>query len=954
MVSVNPIQIAHIKRIQEAANNGKLVLFIGAGVSKNSGVPMWSELIEQMKRELPESVQNEKDDLKLAQLYKDSRGEKEYLEMVMNTLCHNKIIPNPIHKELLALNPVHIITTNYDDLIEQEIRNEYKQFAIVRSDKDIPKMMYPNALIKMHGDYTFGNIVLAENDYYNYHKTFALTRAFVQSLFASKLVVFVGFSFADINLKMILNDVKNILEERMQPVYMLSLSKPDEVTKIYFANKGINIVYFEDDEVISLLSKGREDKRIEKIPDPFGAKLYNYIRIIKNYDIHSDNIDDLITYVYNKISLYQDEIRVYGSGLKYLFPTISGEFFFNEHSDGLQTCIEYFDKLEKELRTFKGKKDFIKKYSIKKCRKFVSFAYYNYLHHIDGCTVLGENFWNNIENYIPPTVSEYLNEFDFNAFEERLKELSSRQPTGSIEDMEYPYAYYKIGAFYNAYQEFNKILPMAWKRQKYILYFLCLYNMWSLRFAIKGELIWYSKNPIDWRPIYDKLSEIDLYDTLSKLPIPQEVRKIFYDLLANRYIGNKAIESDELKEKLHQQRKLAERGGFSMNSNIVSLIAKHQREKLFGQRNFVLSDFNKYAKAICRNTASGILNSFATKDGEDSDFYNTRIESLDSQMLSILIFGIETKELREIFRQYDIYKLEIDESGKKYIYRCIQNLRKGTFMKYQNQQILDSVKNLIYIIGRSVKLDIDIIAFYDIIDLLWGINSQRLEVKNFLNVVIANHNPTPEISFKFLHKILDEKGGEEYVQIVKELTEIINKSDLRIDNIGYYISKGIPDFNMLPLYLVTQDKDKPKLVEYGMTSFKEQLFPTYVEFMHITKTVPSSIEDFEKRINKGRSRIEGNNAIACKYLAEWRKNMLYRSLWSVIDNYCQKDDCMRFFSDPVNYPNPDKVHIDWITTCSEDIIKQIIKKQEYTERIKKCILESKMDSQYRRIILSIL
>ena len=89
-----------------------------------------------------------------------------------------------------------------------------------------------------------------------------------------------------------------------------------------------------------------------------------------------------------------------------------------------------------------------------------------------------------------------------------------------------------------------------------------------------------------------------MYDTLSKLPIPQEIRKIFYDLLANRYIGNKAVESEELKEKVHQQRKLAERGGISINSNIIALIAKYQREKLFSQRNFVLSDFNKYDKAI--------------------------------------------------------------------------------------------------------------------------------------------------------------------------------------------------------------------------------------------------------------------------------------------------------------------------------------------------------------------
>ena len=953
MESANSIQVANIKRIQYASRNGRLVLFVGAGVSKNSGVPMWGELINKMKSELPVSVRYENDDLKLAQLYKDSRGEKEYLEMVMNTLCHNKVIPNPIHKKILALNPVHIITTNYDDLIEQEIKNEYKQFAIVRSDKDMPNMTYPNALIKMHGDYTLGNIVLAENDYYNYPQTFALTRAFVQSLFASKLIVFVGFSFADINLKMILNDVKNILEDRMQPVYMLSLNKPDEVTKKYFESKGINIVYLDDSEVKALMSYVKENEKASKISDPYGAKLYNYLKIIGKYD--PDATDDLITYVYKKVSPYQDEIRVYGSGLKYLFPTYIGEFYFNEHSNGLQTFIKYFDSLEKELKTFTGKKRFIQKHSIEKCREFVRFAYYNYLHRIDGCTVLGEYFWDHVEDYIPRTVSEYLSEFNFSAFEERLKELSSRQLTGTLEDMEYPYAFYKIGAYYKAYQEFDKILPIAWKRQKYILYFLCLYNIWSLRFAIRGELIWRSNEVLDWRPIYDKLSEIDLYDTLSKLPLPQEIRKIFHDLLANRYIGNKAVESEELKEKVHQQRKLAERGGFSMNSNIVSLIATHQREKLFSQRNFVLSDFNKYDKAICRNTVSGILNSYATKAREDSNesHYNTRIKSMDSQMLTILIFGIDTKELREMFRQYDIYNIEIDEDGKKYIIKCIENLKRGIFMRYQTQQIMESVKNLIYIIGRCVSLDIDTAALYEIIDMMWEADYQRSEIKNYLGIVIDSHNPTPEFALQFLHKILDKKSEHEYSDIVKQLCEVISKSSLRIENIEHYISQGIYDFNMLPLYSITPDEDKPKLIEYGKTSFNTHWFPLYIEFLHKTQTVPDSIDDFEKRLSKGKNSIEENNAIVCKYLAEWRKDKRYKGLWNIIDKYRDKDDCMQFFTDPINYSYPEKVHIDWITTCSADIVKELITKKVYSKKLKNYISDARINPQYRRVLMSV-
>lgn len=476
--------------------------------------------------------------------------------------------------------------------------------------------------------------------------------------------------------------------------------------------------------------------------------------------------------------------------------------------------------------------------------------------------------------------------------------------------------------------------------------------MWSLRFAIRNELSWRSDKTLDWRPIYNKLSEIDLYDTLSKLPLPQEIRKIFYDLLANRYIGNKAVESEELKEKVHQQRKLAERGGFSMNSNISALIAKYQREKLFSQRNFVLSDFNKYDKAVCRNTASGILNSYATRDKEEyeSEFFcNTRIESLDNQMLSVLIFSIDTKELREMFRQYDIYSIEIDEDGKKYIAKCIKNLRNGIFGRYQTQQIMESVKNLIYIIGRCASLDIDITALYEVVNIMWKLDCQRVEMKNYLAMVIDSHNPTPEFALQFLHEILDEKSGYAYSDIVRALCDVISKSDLKIDNIEHYISQGIHDFDMLPLYSITPDEDKPKLIEYGKASFKEDWFLVYVEFLHETQSVPDSVEDLKKRLRKGNR----NNAIACKYLAEWRKDKRYEKLWNIIDDYRKTNDCMQFFMDPINYSNPEKVHIEWLTTCSEETVKELIKQKKYSDKLKNYISESRISPEYKHILMSV-
>ena len=47
---------------------------------------------------------------------------------------HGKIAPTPIHDAILELAPCHIITTNYDDLIEQNIEQKFMQYHIIRKD----------------------------------------------------------------------------------------------------------------------------------------------------------------------------------------------------------------------------------------------------------------------------------------------------------------------------------------------------------------------------------------------------------------------------------------------------------------------------------------------------------------------------------------------------------------------------------------------------------------------------------------------------------------------------------------------------------------------------------------------------------------------------------------------------------------------------------------------------
>lgn len=581
-------QIANLLRIQHASRTDKLVVFVGAGVSQNSGIPTWNNLICSMMEELPSELSKENDVLKLAQMYKDSRGHKEYMDKIKNVLLYNKAVPNPLHKSIIALNPCHIITTNYDDLIEQELANEFKQYDIIREDKDIPQMEKQHCLVKMHGDYATDNIVLTEKDYFDYKNNFPLIRAFVQSLFASKLVLFVGFSFADLNLKMIMNELQNILSEDMQRAYLLSYDTPDDITKKYFEEKGVNILHFSEEELDSINGAAYPSNTLSGI----GQYTDKTLHAIKNYSAISK--EDLVLYLYERIKPYLSELKTFGDGLRCFFPEPE-KMSWNTHSEGLQTGLEYFKKMAKELKTNQAKRNFLIKHPTINVRQLLQIAYYNYLYKIDGIEIIDNNYLQHIDKYIGCSTQYYIHCFDSVNVNKKLRSLRTRQNTYTIEDLELPYALYMLGDYREAYRIYAKLLPLYWERQRYILYFICRYNLWSIRHGVYFQLVLSNEYDVD-KEIELATSE-SLETILGNLPLDAEIKTIFQDLISFRSIGSHALSTEHLREEIYQQRKSAEKGGCSINSNIVRLMSLYERESMFSWANYIICDNNGYFKS---------------------------------------------------------------------------------------------------------------------------------------------------------------------------------------------------------------------------------------------------------------------------------------------------------------------------------------------------------------------
>lgn len=236
--------INKIAFLKEAILNDKLVVFAGSGVSIESGIPLWKDLLEGIKTKLNFNAENENDALKIAQLLFNEKGEKEYYDIIKSLLFNNsKNRYNPLHELIFQLNPQHIVTTNYDNFFEQYIENEGLPFSLVVKDEDLPYAKHKNLVIKYHGDFENHNIVLKETDYLEFSKTNTLKEIFVKSLFSNKVILFVGYSFSDINLKLLSRDVQYILKKHHQSAYMLDVSDSiSESEKMYYKNLGINII----------------------------------------------------------------------------------------------------------------------------------------------------------------------------------------------------------------------------------------------------------------------------------------------------------------------------------------------------------------------------------------------------------------------------------------------------------------------------------------------------------------------------------------------------------------------------------------------------------------------------------------------------------------------------------------------------------------------------------------
>jgi len=237
----NEITKQNLESLKSAYLEDQLVLFVGAGVSLASGLPSWESLlnrliislidnnpsfkslvdsrehlVELFKSEIPasplitarilrDSLGNDFSDSVRSSLYLDFDPSKssEIVEEI-GALC----VPGRVRQGLAS-----VVTYNYDEIIEIELRRRSVDFFIVVSEGDTPSknelpIFHPHGFLPFKGNLNLKyrkSLVLSEEAYHSqFIDPYAWPNITQLNLLRNNVCLFVGLSMTDPNLRRLL------------------------------------------------------------------------------------------------------------------------------------------------------------------------------------------------------------------------------------------------------------------------------------------------------------------------------------------------------------------------------------------------------------------------------------------------------------------------------------------------------------------------------------------------------------------------------------------------------------------------------------------------------------------------------------------------------------------------------------------------------------------------------
>ena len=298
------VQKALLDSLKSKYQNEEVALFLGAGVSFDSGVPLWSDLINKLlakmivsrfKESKIESEQLSKIiDLAYENQENSSITQMRYIRSAFDNVTYNKLVheslysnkPNINTRLLKAISAIcaptrnhigvqGIVTYNFDDLIERRLKKDNVSVNSIfdsngcTNNSELSIFHVHGYLPKRFDEETSHELIFSEEDYHRvYRDAYCWSNLVQLNYLREKTCLFIGCSLTDPNLRRLL-DVASRSNEKPRHFALLRRPKIEKTEELSifdietyvkidmsikercFSMMGINIIWIDDFKEIS-------------------------------------------------------------------------------------------------------------------------------------------------------------------------------------------------------------------------------------------------------------------------------------------------------------------------------------------------------------------------------------------------------------------------------------------------------------------------------------------------------------------------------------------------------------------------------------------------------------------------------------------------------------------------------------------------------------------------------
>ena len=838
------------KIIKEAVNQNKLAIFVGSGVSKNSDLPDWGELIETLKKELDIK---ETDYLKVAQLYYLAVGEVTYLQNIKKYF-NVKAEPSNIHKYIFKLKPKYIITTNWDTLLEDYDSLTGKQYKIIASNKDLVSSNIDKMIIKMHGDFKNEKFVFKEDDYINYSKDFPLIENFVKSILSTHTILFIGYSYSDINLKYIFKWIQNSSDLQPPMFYLTFEDNPHQ--KKYLSNYKIETI------VIPKYDKKSDYKyRLEKFLKELNDYVYEKQIGISNFDLKkAKDIEQILDFIYDKLKILENQNYV----LREQIIEVLGECNFEYHN---KQSFLYFYKDELTYNYSKNSKskrniyklflDFLKNIENildcldEKSKNNLIYKINRIFEIISKSDIAGIIVKKEFNKFWPYMIAKKCNKKEFHLLKNLFQDsYNLTEKDSSVTEMQCNiFCLYHKREFKKAFELNKKLITKCFEEDNYIVLLFSFFNHNQLINMMREPIFLDEKfkNDVSETEAYN-LEKYDIEEKFFDLPI--EIRNqlkilkrfLIFDFLNDLYIKI----DDEYQKKKEQEKPIREKNGFFFDSNTDRFYAYQKELVLFYLQNMILVNKHFRYRQIIKKLCEIELIRGLTFNKIKFDIYQ----------LYAYIHFIDKKSFKELFFRFvndEMYKnkLVVDLQLQNWLFKFLGN----NYELFKESKIPlsfnkdDELSNIIFlfsiinindkvkkrIIDKYIKMigeyngNMDLYKsigeFFKIQFYLYKAQLDEDNINKFYSMIIdklLKYFDMKEVNVWFYQAFEDGYFDITYTinEEVFDNEELIDKFINKISNFEFNKQLKITLSFLLGLYKISKNKTKEKIKKYLLNVYK--------------------------------------------------------------------------------------------------------------------------------------